>query len=230
MNEEVGRLIECAKCPRPVCNSAAFMEGPENCPTRVEADVIEETRHWYKEPEVVEFARQASIVEAECYRDTPWAPGTLSTTTTRLEEIIKLAKRMGYKKLGLAYCIGFRNEAKILVPILENNGFEIVSVCCKTGGVPKEEIGLKDEKKIRPGKYETMCNPIAQAEILNKEGTEFNILMGLCVGHDALFLKYVSALTTVFAVKDRVLAHNPLAVLYLSNSIYYRRILSKEIG
>ena len=72
-----------------------------------------------------------------------------------------------------------------------------------------------------------MCNPIAQAEILNREGAEFNILLGLCVGHDALFLKYAKALTTVFVVKDRVLGHNPVAALYLSSTIYYRRLLAK---
>ncbi|MBU2608747.1 MAG: DUF1847 domain-containing protein [Chloroflexi bacterium] len=228
MDEETRRIIECAKCPGPVCNSAAFMKGPENCPTQVEADVIEETKHWYEEPGVAEFARQASIVEGEAYGPTPWAPDTMSTVTTRLEEIIKLAKKMGYKKLGVAFCIGLRNEAGILIPILENNGFEVVSVCCKTGGVPKEDIGIKEEEKIRSGRYETMCNPIAQAEILNREGTEFNILVGLCVGHDALFLKYARALTTVFIVKDRVLAHNPAAALYLSSTVYYRRLLAKD--
>jgi len=228
MDEETRRVIECAKCPKPVCHSAAFMKGPENCPTQIEADAIEIARKKYKEPEVAEFARQASIVEAEAYTKTPWAPETLSTVTTRLEEIINFAKKMGYRKLGVAFCSGLMNEARILVPILENRGFEVISVCCKTGGVPKEEIGLKDEEKIRPGRYETMCNPIAQAEILNREGTEFNILLGLCVGHDALLLKYAKALTTVFVVKDRLLGHNPVAALYLSSSIYYRRLLAKE--
>ena len=156
MDDEIQRFVECAKCPRPVCNSAAFMKGPENCPTQIEADIIEETRHLYKEPGLAEFARQASLVEAECYRKTPWAPNTVSTVTTRLEEILKLAKRMGYKKLGFAFCGGMRNEAGMLEPILENNGFQVVSVCCKAGGVPKEEIGLKDEEKIRPGQYETL--------------------------------------------------------------------------
>ena len=132
---------------------------------------------------------------------------------------------MGYQKLGVAFCVGLMNEAKILIPILENKGFNVISVCCKTGGIAKEELGVKDEEKIHPGTYEPMCNPIAQAEILNKEKTDFNIIMGLCVGHDALFLKHVQALTTVFVVKDRLLAHNPVAALYQS-SAYYRRLLA----
>ncbi len=32
-----------------------------------------------------------------------------------------------------------------------------------------------------------MYSPIVQAEILNEAGTHFNILLGLRVGHDALF-------------------------------------------
>jgi uncharacterized metal-binding protein len=63
---------------------------------------------------------------------------------------------------------------------------------------------------------------------LNDEGCDFNIMLGLCVGHDSLFLKQVKALTTVFAVKDRLLGHNPLAALYQSRS-YYRRIRSSNL-
>jgi len=227
MNAGLQYVLNCAKCPRAVCYSAAFKEGPENCPTKVEADVIEKAMSRYYDPQIAEFARISSVVEGEAYTRAPWAPKVPSPTTTRLEEIINFAKKMGYKKLGVAFCIGFMNEAKILIPILENRGFDVISVCCKTGGIAKEEIGVKDEEKIRPGRYEPMCNPISQAEILNKEGCDFNILMGLCVGHDALFLKYVKALTTVFVVKDRLLGHNPVAVLYQS-SAYYRRLLAKD--
>jgi len=72
-----------------------------------------------------------------------------------------------------------------------------------------------------------MCNPIAQAKILNNEGTEFNIMVGLCVGHDSLFFKYADAPTTVLIAKDRVFGHNPAAALYLSDS-YYRKLMRKE--
>ena len=68
-----------------------------------------------------------------------------------------------------------------------------------------------------------MCNPVLQAMILNREGTDFNVILGLCVGHDSLFLKYSEALCTVLAVKDRVLGHNPLAAVYNLDS-YYRSL------
>jgi len=72
-----------------------------------------------------------------------------------------------------------------------------------------------------------MCNPIFQAKLLNQSETELNILLGLCVGHDALFFKHAETPTTVLAVKDRVTGHNPLAAIYLSDS-YYRKI--KQTG
>ncbi len=219
----------CAECATIVCRTAESMKGPDNCPTKIEADVIAAARSIYHQPEFAEFARNASLVEAEGYIRVPWAPGLPSPATTRLEEIMMLATKMGYKKLGVAFCAGLMNEARILIPILESQGFETVSVCCKHGGIPKEEIGIKDAEKVRPGQWESMCNPISQAQILNKEKTDFNIMMGLCVGHASLFLKHVAALTTVFIVKDRLLGHNPAVALYQSSG-YYRRIKAKEKG
>ena len=41
--------------------------------------------------------------------------------------------------------------------ILEKKGFEVISVRCKAGVVPKEQIGIKpDEKLWGPGYWETM--------------------------------------------------------------------------
>ncbi len=221
--------VECAKCTKVVCGSEHYMEGPENCPTRTKADVIEKAVREYDKPEVMEFARQASIQEFECYMDMP--EGSV-TRYPRVEEIVQFAKKMGYKKLGVASCVGLRDEAEILNTILENRGFEVVSVCCKVGGTPKERIGIKEEQKIvtmfrGPGHYESMCSPISQAEILNDAGVDFNVLVGLCVGHDSLFFKYAHAPVTVLIAKDRVFGHNPVAALYQSRA-YYRRLLRKE--
>jgi uncharacterized metal-binding protein len=113
-------------------------------------------------------------------------------------------------------------EALSLTQILESQGFEVISAVCKVGGIPKEKIGLKEEDKVRIGEFDPMCNPIAQAMILNEQKTDFNILVGLCVGHDSLFLKYSKAFCTVLVTKDRVLAHNPVAALYTSNCFYAR--------
>jgi uncharacterized metal-binding protein len=208
-----------------VCYSKSFLEGPSNCPTKTRQEVIQQAQAEYNKPEVREFARQASIQEFECYMNLPEG---MTPRNPRVEEIAQFAKKMGYKKLGIASCLGLRQEAETLTTILENRGFDIVSICCKAGAIPKERIGITEEQKIQgPGAFETMCSPITQAEILNNEGTEFNIVVGLCVGHDALFFRYAHAPTTVLIAKDRVLGHNPVAALYLSSS-YYRKLMRKE--
>lgn len=177
----------------------------------------------------MEFARQASIQEAENYANRHERPYIMQPTKTRMVEICEFAKRMGFKRLGFAFCVGLKQEARAVQAILETKGFEVVSVVCKAGRTPKEKIGIRDEEKIFQGTDEAMCNPIFQAELLNQEKTEFNILLGLCVGHDSLFFKYAQAPTTVLAVKDRVTGHNPLAAIYLSGS-YYRKITQPEDG
>ena len=226
----MGEKIECAKCSKVVCSSKHSLEGPSNCPTTTRSEVIQRALREYDDPEVREFARQASIQESECYMNLPEG---LTTRYPRVEEVSQFAKKMGYKKLGIAFCDGLRGEAEILTTILERRGFDVVSVCCKAGGIAKETIGIKDEEKIiskfiGPGHWESMCSPISQAEILNEEGVEFNILVGLCVGHDSLFFKYAKAPTTVLVAKDRVFGHNPVAGLYLSPSVYYRKLRRKE--
>lgn len=220
----------CAKCT--VVEKICRLEkgrGPSFCPTRKEDLALREALERYDDPEIKEFARMASIQEGSCYLHRNAKPFVMIPTKSRIEELIEFSQRMGYKRLGLAFCGGLTLEASILSEILEKHGFEIISVSCKVGGIPKERIGVKDEEKIQIGKFESMCNPIAQAKILNRAKTDFNIMLGLCIGHDSLFLKFVEGLTTVFAVKDRVTGHNPIATLYTSRS-YYQRLMKMEFG
>jgi uncharacterized metal-binding protein len=137
---------------------------------------------------------------------------------------MEFAKKMNFARLGVACCIGLAQEGKVLTDILESNGFKVTSVFCKTGGVPKEELGLKDSEKVRPGNFEPICNPVAQALIMNKAKTELNIIVGLCVGHDSTFIKYSKAPVTVLVAKDRVLCHNPVGALYTAKGYYKHRL------
>jgi len=183
-------------------------------------EVLDKALLKYGEPDIKEFARQASIQEFECYENTPEGR---RTKNPRILELIQFSQKMGYKKLGLAFCTGLANEARILTEILENHGFEVVSARCKMGAIPKETIGIKPEEKIAgPDSQETMCNPIGQAEIMNAEKVDMAVLLGLCLGHDTMFFQNCKVPVTVLAVKDRVTGHNPLAALYLSSSYYAR--------
>ncbi len=219
-------MPECALCNVEVklCRSKEG-SGPKFCPTKTKDKELQTALKKYKEQGTMRFAKAASLQEAECYVRRDEKPFVLRPAKTRVEEVIELAKKMDYKRLGVAFCGGLSSEGNTLVRILEKHGFEVVSVCCKVGGVPKEFLGLKDREKVRVGTYETMCNPITQAEVLNEAGTDFNILVGLCVGHDALFLKNAKALTTVLVAKDRVLGHNPVAALYGAKG-YFQRLMN----
>jgi uncharacterized metal-binding protein len=157
---------------------------------------------------------------------------------TRVMETINFCKIMNYKKIGVAYCSGMLREGRILNEVLKQNGFETASVGCKTGGfaaedlVPGEDIvvkNLSDRRDFRspdlkftiPDKMKTraVCNPIGQALLINKEKTDFNVIVGLCVGHDSLFLKYANAPCTVLIVKDRMLNHNSVGDLYCREAL-----------
>ena len=222
--------FNCTRCPSndKVCRSPEG-KGPEWCPTKTEEEAVAAGMKEYRAPEVMAFARAASLQEAECYAGRDERPYVLNPVKTRLEELIEFSRRMGYRRLGMAFCAGLAREAAVLSGILEAHGFEVVAVICKVGGVPKEEIGIRDGEKIRIGEFESMCNPISQALFLNRAKTDFNIMLGLCIGHDSLFLRHVEGLTTVFAVKDRVTGHNPLASLYTSRS-YYQRLAKPRRG
>jgi uncharacterized metal-binding protein len=203
-------------------------KGPANCPTKRYQEVIQEAVKEYEKPEIREFARMASIQEAECYINRHVKPYVLHPVKPRVQEICEFAKKMAYKKIGIAFCGGLHAEARALTKVLEAQGFDVVSVMCKAGCTPKEVIGLTDDEKIDIGEFESMCSPITQATLLNEEKTDLNVVVGLCVGHDALFFKYSKAFTTVLVAKDRVLAHNPAGALYTTGS-YYARLLRHGI-
>ena len=220
---------ECAICQvdKKACRDLKGY-GPKNCPTLQQKPFINDALQTYDEPDVQYFAKMASIQEAECYANRDIKPYVSHPVKPRIQEICEFAQKMQYTKLGIAFCAGLHHEARILSTILNAQGFEVVSVVCKVGCTPKEAIGVEDDQKIRIGEFEAMCSPIIQAKLLNSAETDFNILLGLCVGHDSLFFKYSSAYTTILVAKDRVLAHNPIGALYTTQS-YYARMLRPGI-
>lgn len=207
--------LECSNCTIQACWSDNPAGGPSFCPTKTRKKSLNAALKLYKnDAEIRKMAIAAARTEGRSYMK--W---------TRVEDTIDFAREMGYKKLGIATCIGLIAESRILTKILETKGFKVLSICCKSGAVPKEEIGLLDSEKARPGTFEPICNPVAQAKMLDSEGSELNILVGLCVGHDSLFIKHSKAPVTVLIAKDRITCHNPAAVLH-GTSFYYRRLLS----
>ena len=187
---------------------------PDFClTTQLDQTEMEQVLARYQEPENRQIAIASAEVEYEGY-----------CKLTRVEEIISVARKLGAKKLGIATCAGLIEESRILARILRAHGFEVYAAICKVGGTEKSRIGIPKECESIGV---SMCNPILQAELLNKAGTELNIVVGLCVGHDSLFYKYSSAFCTTAVTKDRVLGHNPAAALY-GTSCYYARLLKGD--
>ncbi|MEW6670053.1 MAG: DUF1847 domain-containing protein [Thermodesulfobacteriota bacterium] len=216
----------CARCsfqpPERICQNENG-KAPPYCTTTHQAGAIERSLKEFQKSDIKEFAKQASIQEGCGYADRERGYDHVRPLKPRILEIIEFAERMTYRRLGLAFCIGLRKEAREVEKLLTSKGFEVVSSLCKIGRTSKASLGVRDDQQIRMGTFESMCNPIAQAFVMNEAETDFNVLMGLCVGHDSLFFKYSQAPCTVFAVKDRLLGHNPLAAIYTIDS-YYRSI------
>lgn len=212
MEKEEFLMYNCAKCFQRGCTKQDMTKTLPECPSK-DAQIQEEAKALYKEPENYKIAYCAALTEAGGY-----------CQDTRLVEIIKFMHRAGYKKIGIAFCTGLFKEAQEVVKILEYNGFEVVSIICKNGAITKDFLGLTDEQSVHGScKNESMCNPIGQALFLNEQQTDFNLMIGLCVGHDTLFMKYAKAPMTALAVKDRVTGHNPLAAIYLAQGYYNKK-------
>jgi uncharacterized metal-binding protein len=145
----------------------------------------------------------------------------------RVEETVAFARRIGAARIGIATCFGLIEETRTLVKILRLAGFQTFTALCKVGSIDKSEMGIPENLKIKCDSYEAGCNPILQARLLNREHTGLNIIMGLCVGHDSLFIKHSEAPVTTLVVKDRVLGHNPVSALYTVGS-YSAHLLDKD--
>lgn len=203
------KKLSCIDCAVKNCDKMDKFY-PEFCLTKnMKKEVFERAMPRYREKENHKVMVAAAEVECEHY-----------CQYTRVEEIMAFAEKIGAKKIGIATCVGLLSESRTLAAILRNHGFEVFGAACKVGTVPKTEVGIPEEcNKIGIN----MCNPILQAELLNDAETDLNVIMGLCVGHDSLFIKYSKALVTSGVTKDRVLGHNPAVALYTANS-YYSKI------
>jgi len=193
---------QCAKCPSKLCVSGPSEDGPKFCPMKTSPDVFEEARTIVQKPEISKMFRGVA---------TTWKDTRLSKN--RIEEVMTYARNMDFNRLGVVFCIGLSEQGEVVSALFEKNGFEVVSACCMTGGFSSDDVGLTDEDKIYKEGRQPQCNPVGQALLMNKSRTDLNVLVGLCVGDDALFIKHSDAPVTILAVKDRLNAHNPLAAI-----------------
>ena len=205
-------MYRCTDCSRLACFGGDAGSAPENCPMR-DLTASDEVREEYMSSENNRFFVEAAKIEKEGYGQ--W---------NRVRETIEFCKKMSYKKIGLAFCLGLIKEAKTVQRIFEEQGLNVHSVICKTGGNDKGIFGIPEDMKLKEGQFEAACNPIGQARFLADENADFIVVLGLCVGHDSLFYKYAARYTDAFVTtlvsKDRATGNNPCAAIYCAGGYF----------
>ncbi|MBN1115831.1 MAG: DUF1847 domain-containing protein [Bacteroidales bacterium] len=181
--------MDCIKCKAKTCRTAVACKAGKFDENQV---LTEYTR-----------TENQEIVQAAAKLVDNGRAGTLS----RLQEIVEFANEMNYGKIGLAYCYGMENEAMLITNILRNKNLKVVPVSCTAGGLSQKEVNAKSQIE------NVSCNPISQALQLNHEKVDLTLSMGLCLGHDILFNRYIQSDVTTLVVKDRVHNHSPLKEL-----------------
>ena len=196
----------CYKCN---CSSHCSIGIPnkelENCPITSSPDIQRKAIKMYETDEFIKRANIVSTIVKE------------QKSMPRLKDAIEFAKGMGYRKIGIASCAALQNETKITVEKLTQYGFEVSSVCCQTGGDKKIDVTAPKDLAIPTiNEYHldyVTCNPVAQALLLNNAKTDLNFIIGLCIGHDITFTYLSEAPVTTLIAKDRLIRHNPAAIL-----------------
>jgi uncharacterized metal-binding protein/predicted Fe-Mo cluster-binding NifX family protein len=182
------------------CSDRACLRGEPCYPTATES--YRETAKQHKA--VLEVARDISCEE--------------DRKLCRVAELVYFCLGMKYHRVGIAFCLDLMEPAGILTGLLRRF-FDVFTVCCKVGGIPATDPLIKgDEYRDGNALSSIACNPVGQAEVLNRLGTDINIIVGLCMGVDCLFTQASQAPVTTLFVKDKSLVNNPIGAIY---SDYY---------
>lgn len=209
--------LSCVDCRTQGC-ARGTGEYPGFCPTaRIGSEGAQASVEAYGEREFdAQVMAAASEVSTEAFQRR-WC---------RVEETLAFFSRMGWERIGIASCSGLQEEAAIFAQILRVKGFAPYGVACKVGAVPKAAF---DAPESCCDFGTVSCNPILQAQLLAQEGTQANVVMGLCVGHDMLFNEHSQAPVTTLVTKDRALFHNPVGALYgARTSTFYNSLLKPD--
>lgn len=171
---------------------------PDYCQANEYLEEIKKAKNEYAKPGVLDMYRAACMAGAKN-----------DGMRYRIEEALDFAKALKLSRIGFAACVAFVNELEVLVKLFAGEGFQVVCASCQIGRVSAEARNLPELIDY----VNATCNPIAQAEILNREKTELNFIVGLCMGHDILFTQYSKAPVSTLIVKDRVTGNNPVGAL-----------------
>lgn len=129
----------------------------------------------------------------------------ISSKKSRIKEFIELCNELDFKKVGIAHCKSMEKYAEKLESILLIAGFDVSRVDCKIGKLGNQEF-VEDAKGLS-------CNPAYQAKFLREAKTDINVNVGLCLGHELMFMKKSDVPVTTLVVKDFSTNHNTVCSL-----------------
>ena len=198
--DKAGKKFSCTDC---ALNGCKRVDGqrPPFCPGN---DFQLEEQEWLQQRFADPDNRR--VIEAATVSVNTAYFGKLS----RLEETLIFARELGARTIGIASCVTLAPEARAVARVFEAHGFDTVGAICRIGCITYGDLGLENEHCTD---QTVLCNPMYQAKTLNDAHTDLNVAMGLCVGHDALFVKYSEALCTVLVAKDFKFDHHPIRAL-----------------
>ena len=176
MSEKENGTASCHRCKTLACMDSYAQGIPNYCRAGKFKDLIEKTKEEFFEPENSKIHLATAMVNKQGGFE--W---------TRVQQCIEFAKEMQATKVGLAVCIACIREGRAMANLMEAAGLDVVTVGCMIGAATPQETGIPDELVTGLG---IACNPLAQAKIMNEEGTQLNFIYGLCVGHDTLFIQH----------------------------------------
>jgi uncharacterized metal-binding protein len=200
--------LVCAGCAAKWCEFPDTARPARCSQDSVDGETREQVAELYADPDNLKLMAAAAKVSDE------------TRFNTRVQDTMKFAKFIGARKIGIATCTMLLRESRILAGLLERAGFEVAGIACKVDGRRREDLGIENPQ----GKTNVLCNPVMQARLLNRERTDLNVVMGLCVGHDSLFYRHSEAPVTTLVAKDFITGNNPCAALYASGSLYKRSL------
>jgi len=189
----------CATCKRTSCFRGEFDQMPRTCPTRTEVAIAQD-RSPYLDGERAEVMRVADR--------TPFADD--GSQRNRVQELVRFAQARGMGRVGIAFCVTLIKEAQELARQLRAGGLDPELVCCRVGAIDYDQIGLP---KAHPDRFAAICNPVAQARLLNQSHVDLVAQLGLCIGHDLILQEECDAPVTTLVVKDRVFDHHSVLAL-----------------
>jgi uncharacterized metal-binding protein len=189
----------CVTCAKTSCFRGDHDDMPKTCPTRTDADLASDASPYLGK-------ERASVMRAA--DEAPFSED--GSKRNRVEELTHFAHARAMRRVGVAFCVTMVKEAQELARQLRGAGLEAELVCCRVGAIDYDEIGLP---KAHPDRFAAICNPVAQARLLNRRKVDLVAQVGLCIGHDLILQEECDAPVTTLVVKDRVFDHHPIRAL-----------------